>query len=294
GLPFTLSATAALLGVLGVLVWRGEPRWTAVAAPVLAVSVLVQPLRGDVGDLRTTVGVLVLALGVAVAAAAGLVARLTTAARARELERARAAQRAEFARDLHDLVAHHVAGIVVHAQGAAAVAGTDPGLVLPALREIERAGTEAVDAMRRAVGLLRDTGADGAPGVAEVPALVERFRRSSGLPGALDVRGPFADVPPGTSAAVHRVVMEALTNAREHARGATAVDVAVRRTADLVEVRVTDDGRPAAHPTTHRPGGFGLRGLRERVTAAGGTLSAGPGPHGGWAVEARLPVGEGA
>ncbi|WP_306749468.1 sensor histidine kinase [Saccharothrix yanglingensis] len=294
GMPFTLSATAALLGVLGLLTWRGDPRWTAVTAPVLAVSVLVQPLRGDGDDLRTAVGVLVLALGVALAATAGLAARLTAAARNRQLERARAAQRAEFARDLHDFVAHHVTGIVVHAQGAAAVAGRNPELVLPALREIERAGTEAVDAMRRAVGLLRDADDDQAPGLGEVPALVERFRRTSGLPGGLDLRGPFADVHPTASTAAYRVVMEALTNAREHARGATAVDVALHRTGNDVEIRVTDDGRPVpGGPVPGRPGGFGLRGLRERVTAAGGTLSAGPAPHGGWVVEADLPVGAG-
>ncbi|WP_447002147.1 sensor histidine kinase [Saccharothrix isguenensis] len=287
-MPFTLSATAALLGVLGLVAWRGDPRWTTVAAPVLAVSVLVQPLRGDVEDLRTTVGVLVLALGVAVAVAAGLVARSAAAARTRQVQRARAAQRAEFARDLHDFVAHHVAGIVVHAQGAAAVARTDPELVLSALREIEHAGTEAVDAMRRVVGLLRDTADDGAPGVTEVPALVESFRRTSGLLGDLDVRGPFTDVRPDISTAAYRVVMEALTNARKHAHGAGAVDVSVHRTGSHLEVRVIDNGRPGPEHT----GGFGLRGLRERVVAAGGTLSAGPAPRGGWAVEASLPVGK--
>lgn len=285
-MPFTLSATTAMLGVLGLLVWRGQFRWTAVAAPVLALSVLVQPLRGDVEDLRTAVGVLVLALGIGVAVTAGLAARLTAATRRRQVDRARAAQRAEFARDLHDFVAHHVTGIVVHAQGAAAVAATRPDLVLPALHEIERAGTEAVDAMRRAVGLLRDSGDDLVPGVTEVPALVERFRRTSGLLGELDVRGPFTDVHPSTSTAAYRVVMEALTNARKHARGATAVDVSVHRTTGHVEIRVTDNGRSVPD----HPGGFGLRGLRERVTAAGGTLSAGPAPHGGWAVRASLPV----
>ncbi|MFD7652828.1 histidine kinase [Actinosynnema sp. NPDC059797] len=290
-LPFTLSATAAMLGVLGLLAWRGEPRGTVFAVPTLTASVLVQPLRGDLGDLRPIVGVLVLSLGVAVVVTAGLAARLTAAARTRQAERARAAQRAEFARDLHDFVAHHVTGMVVQAQGAAAVAGTRPDLVLPALREIERAGTEAVDAMRRVVGLLRapdnDTdGADEAPGVAEVPTLVERFRRTSGLPGALDLRGPFTDVAPLSSTAAYRVVMEALTNARRHAHGATAVDVAVRRAGAHLEVRVTDDGRPAPDHRT----GFGLRGLRERVTAAGGDLSAGP-TRRGWTVEARLPVG---
>ncbi|MFC5054059.1 sensor histidine kinase [Saccharothrix xinjiangensis] len=300
-LPFTLSATAALLCGLGLLAWRGDPLGTVLAVPALTVSVLVQPLRGELDGLRPIVGVLVLALGVAVAVTAGLAARLTADTRERQAERARVAQRAEFARDLHDFVAHHVTGMVVQAQGAAAVAGTRPDLVLPALREIERAGTEAVDAMRRVVGLLRtpssnntdsddtaDTDTDDAPGVTEVPTLVERFRRTSGLPGDLDLRGPFTDVAPMSSTAAYRVVMEALTNARRHAHGATAVDVAVRRTGATLEVRVTDDGRPAPdHPT-----GFGLRGLRERVTAAGGELSAGPTPR-GWAVEASLPVGAG-
>ncbi|MBY8848516.1 ATP-binding protein [Saccharothrix sp. MB29] len=109
---------------------------------------------------------------------------------------------------------------------------------------------------------------------------------------------------PTASTAAYRVVMEALTNAREHAHGATAVDVTLHRTGNDIGIRVTDDGRPdpgepgpgepgPGRPVPGRSGGFGLRGLRERVTAAGGTLSAGPAPHGGWVVEADLPVGAG-
>ncbi|MFT7840981.1 histidine kinase [Saccharothrix sp. BKS2] len=289
GLPFPLSATAALLGVLALLVWRGDHRWMAFVVPAAAVAIMVQPVRGDLDDLsgfRPVLGVLVLSLGVAVAVTGGLAARLTATTRARQAERARVAQRVEFARDLHDFVAHHVTGMVVRAQGAAAVADHRPDLVLPALREIERAGTEAVDAMRRLVGLLRAPSDDEAPGLAEVPTLVERFRRTSGLPGALDLRGPFTDVAPMTSTAAYRVVMEALTNAHKHARDATTVDVVLHRTATHLEIHVTDDGRPAPE---HRDG-FGLRGLRERVAAAGGDLSAGPGPH-GWAVGASLPIG---
>ncbi|QFZ16984.1 sensor histidine kinase [Saccharothrix syringae] len=289
GLPFTLSATAALLTTLGLLVWRENPRWAAFTAPPLAAAVLLQPLRGDLDGPRPLVGVLVLALGVAVATSAGLAVRHTAAARTRQAERARAAQRAEFARDLHDFVAHHVTGMVVRAQGAAAVAPTHPELVLPALREIERAGVEAVDAMRRAVGLLRRPEDDPAPGIPEIPDLVERFRRTAPFPTTLTVHGPFTDTHPTTSAAAYRVVMEALTNARKHAHDATAVTVSVHRTDTHVEVRVTDDGHPRTAPST----GFGLLGLRERVTAAGGTMTAGPTPDGGWAVEATLPAGKG-
>ncbi|WP_440902405.1 sensor histidine kinase [Actinosynnema sp.] len=282
-LPFPFAASVALLATLTPVVLRvGRPRSWALGVP-LVLAVAAQALGAEVGDLAFTVLALVLAQATALFVAAGSYLRSTAAARREQVDRTRAADRAELARDLHDYVAHHVTGIVVQAQGAAAVARTHPELVVTALGDIERAGAEAVHAMRRVVGLLRDTGPDAqAPGVADLPDLVAR----SGLPVALELAGPVGGVPAQVGAAAHRVVMEALTNVRKHGRGVTRVEVLLVAVDHGLGVQVTDDG--AGSPGS---GGFGLLGLRERVTAVGGTLFAGArGP--GWVVRAWLPTGQ--
>jgi signal transduction histidine kinase len=219
---------------------------------------------------------------------------MTANNRQRALDSVRAEQRAEFARDLHDFIAHHVTGIVVQAQGARFIAEQDPKRVLLALEQIEQAGTETMASMRRMVGVLRDPeskpDAPLAPvsGVPELLPLAEQFTAAGGPPARLHLEGDPHGLPVEVSTSAYRVVMEALTNARQHAPQATAVDVWVRRAQDQLLVRVANDG-PAPRPSPNSPG-YGLVGLTERVRAAGGQIVSGPGVDGGWVVDAVFPL----
>ncbi|PRY39768.1 sensor histidine kinase [Umezawaea tangerina] len=280
--PFSATAVLALLGLLALLSWRGTALPSAFAAPVVVAAVALQPVLVRQTDVYT-IFTLVLALVALVVLGAGVAARLVVAGRRTQAVRIRLEQRAEFARDLHDFVAHHVTGIVVQAQGARAIAAKRPDLVLPVLVRIEKAGVETLDSMRRMVGLLRDDdhlALAPVAGVPEVRALVADFG------AALVEDGDLTDLAVEVTSTVHRVVMEALTNIRKHATDVHAVEVLLCQANGWVVVKVTDDGTPGRGSS----GGFGLRGLDERVTALGGRIHTGPVATGGWAVEATLPA----
>jgi signal transduction histidine kinase len=212
---------------------------------------------------------------------------------------ARRDERLDLARELHDLVAHYVTGIVVQAQAAQMVADQRPEVARTALADIERAGTDALGAMRQMVGSLRAPGGAGAgAAAAELPAgstgLRELVEQSNvaGLPARLGLHGVDPEaLPPAVVASVHRIVQESLTNVRRHGVDVTRVDVDLVRHDDRVEIVVRDDGQGAARPA--HGGGFGLVGMAERTTALGGDLDAGPLPEGGWQVRARLPLRSG-
>ncbi|WP_376768601.1 sensor histidine kinase, partial [Pseudonocardia pini] len=178
------------------------------------------------------------------------------------------------------------------AQAASVVARTSPDDVDRALAAIERAGTDALTAMRQLVGVLHG-GEEGArtPGaeLGGIPDMVERFDPAGTLV-RLDADPGFAHavLPAGVAATGFRVVQEALTNVRRHAPEATAVEVEIRIGAEELRVAVRNDGvRPRWEPTD---GGFGLAGMGERVAALDGTLQAGPAGPGTWAVTAALPL----
>jgi signal transduction histidine kinase len=224
------------------------------------------------------------------ALAVGLYLRYLDFLHGQALAQARRAERLDLARELHDVVAHHVTGMVVQAQAARFAGRDQPGTLLSALDRIETAGAGTLTAIRQLVGLLRDP-EDTAPGPPPEPIsqLVRRFAEH-GPPVSLRLPAgsPAAAWPPEVASTVYRVVQEALTNITRHAPGARSVVVSVSHDARELRVEVTDDA-PAARP--HRPGGgYGLVGMRERVEALGGRLRAGPRPGAGWAVEARLPV----
>jgi signal transduction histidine kinase len=149
--------------------------------------------------------------------------------------------------------------------------------------------------MRRMVGVLRDPqskpDAPLAPvaGVPELGVLLEQFTAAGGPAGRLHLDGPVDGIPVEVSTSAHRVVMEALTNVRQHAVGARVVDVWVRRTPEWLLVRIANDG--SARPSGPRErSGYGLVGLTERVRAVGGRLTAGAGIEGGWVVDAAFPL----
>ncbi len=207
-------------------------------------------------------------------------------------------ERMALARELHDVVAHHVTGIVVQAQAALLVAEQNPGVAVPALERIERSGTEALTAMRTLVGSLRDgsaawtAGSSDATGQAttdldaDIRAVVENF---VGPPVTLELDLPDR-LPHEAGRSVLRLVQESLTNVGKHAPGATDVRVRVASIGDELHIRVTDDGaqRPAA--PAGGSGGYGLVGMRERVELLGGRFEAGPSGYVGWSVEAWLPL----
>jgi signal transduction histidine kinase len=210
------------------------------------------------------------------------------------IEAARRDERVELARELHDVVAHQIAGIVVQAQAARLVTMQQPDR-LDALAAIESAGDEALVAMRRVVGLLRASdGAQGPPpGTEQLGELVRRFSARGGpvevhLPDAID--GPETWTPE-IRTTVYRVTQEALTNIIRHAQGADAVRVLVQADPAAVRLEVTDSGAPASiqPPWSARPRGYGLVGMRERVEALGGQFQAGTRPDGGWTVLATIP-----
>jgi signal transduction histidine kinase len=223
-------------------------------------------------------------------------AEWATAQRDQEARRATLAERLRIARELHDIVAHHVSVIVIQAQGAQRVAGREPGRAQQAMADVERTGRTALEEMRRMLGLLRspDDGEDAgsldvAHGVADIAALAARM---TGAGVAVTVRTtgePFA-VPEDVGLAVYRIAQEALTNVLKHA-GPAHAEVHLHY-GEQLEITVTDDGRGAAAVLTGTapPGaGRGTTGMRERVAMLGGSFTAGPQSGGGFRVHAVIP-----
>ncbi|GAB3735212.1 histidine kinase [Amycolatopsis oliviviridis] len=263
---------AAVLAVLGGL--------TMAAAPVLRFA-----------DTFTTLSIAVVwALLWGCSVIVGLILRDGEARRDAALAAARDRERLALARELHDLVAHHITGVVVRTQAAGVVLADGPEQEL--IKEIEHAGAEALGAVRRLVMMLRS------PELASqvtVGGLVETIEAAVGDDESVTLR--LADglaelaVAPETVSTVHRVVLESLNNARRHAPDARHVTVLVepvdgRR---CLRVEVGNDGlRPGR--VRRSPGGYGLIGMAERIAALDGTLTAGAHGERGWRVLAELPL----
>ncbi|HEX6357378.1 sensor histidine kinase [Actinophytocola sp.] len=248
---------------------------TAGGFAVVATSWLVSPAQ-----VRTVAVLNALCWLAAIAAGLGL--RLLDVRRQEFAENVRRAERLALARELHDVVAHHVTGIVLHAQ---VVRRRHADQLDESMAGIETASSEALAAMRRVVGLLRDTD-DAAPATAGPEQLSDLVSRFEGP--AVQLRLPDGEPawPGEVTTTVYRIVQESLTNIARHAPQARSVTVSVSQDHAAVTVEVTNDGLPARH---HR-GGYGLVGMRERVEALGGTLRAGPRSGAGWSVHATIPV----
>ena len=215
----------------------------------------------------------------------------------RETERRRQAadsattlERARIARELHDVVTHHVTAMVIHADAAQMVAAESPGRAVSGLATIGDTGRRTLAELRYFLGVLDPVpDAERAPAVGRLGDLVESTR-VAGQPVELTEEGERQPMTSGAELAAYRVVQEALTNALKHAPGhPTAVRVRYG-TAD-VEIEVSTDGPPV--PPTWAGTGRGLTGLRERVSVVGGELRVGGRPDGGFTVRARIPVGSG-
>ena len=201
-------------------------------------------------------------------------------------------ERARIARELHDVVAHHISMISVQAETARVATPGMPAEGAERLLAIGDTARTALAEMRRLLGVLREDAGAGPtrapqPGLQQLLTLIDETRDAAGTSTRLIVRGRVAALDPGVELTAYRVVQEALTNVRRHAPGA-AVDVEVDYGADAVRVCVRDNGPgPGAG---RAEGGHGLLGMRERVATVGGELRIGPAAASGFLVEATLPV----
>jgi len=246
---------------------------------------------------------LLLAMLAPAASLAGIAAHLRDEARenraARELitetliEHTARGERARIARELHDVVAHHISMVAVQAESARLAVPGLPAAAAQRLLAIGDTARAALAEMRRLLGVLReDTQVDAPdrhpqPGLSLVPDLIDEARDASGSATRLILRGASIPVDPNVELVTYRIVQEALTNARLHAPGA-AVDVELTYTDDTLRLRVRDNG-PGPDPSPPSVG-HGVAGMHERAVAVGGSLRTGPAPGGGFLVEAVLPA----
>jgi len=305
----TVAGAVALAVSLYVL--GGRPRWRPKALVVIAFTAYAAVAVGVNPDMPDGPAI-ALALVALDSVGAGHAHRLWRQARARDattqsmtaafLEYEARGERARIARELHDVVAHHISMIAVQAETARLAT---PGMPPDGARQLLAIGDTARTAlteMRRLLGVLRedaDRSSDRAtsrqpqPGLHQLVDLVDDARASAGATTRLVVRGCVAPLDPGIELTVYRIVQEALTNARRHAPGA-AVDVELDYAADVLTVRVRDNGPGPSAATaidgSSAGGGHGLLGMRERAAAAGGRLWVGAAPVGGFLVEATLPA----
>jgi signal transduction histidine kinase len=218
----------------------------------------------------------------------------TGRAEAEREERAVLEERSRIARELHDVVAHHLSLIAVQAETAPYRRPDLPESARAEFGSLSEVAREALADMRRLLGVLRqDQPAALAPQpqLADLPALVDAARKA-GVPVELTVPPALDHVPSGVALCAYRIVQESLSNASQHAPGA-AVTVSVGRDNGAILLRVANGpGGPVSPSPSPRGAGHGLTGMRERVALLGGSLAAGPAPGGGFVVSATLPLGQ--
>ncbi|WP_282779156.1 MULTISPECIES: histidine kinase [unclassified Nocardia] len=279
-----LYAMMAVLILLYSLVRWGSGREMALGAAFVTVVVALGMYAAAAGWADVFGGSVLLLLLVALAA----VFRYRADLWHRQRREIRNQERVALARELHDTVAHHVSAIAVQAQAGGAVAGIQPEKAAEVLAAIESEASRTLAEMRSMVRVLRAeefVAYSPQRGVADLPALA----RADATPTVeVSLDGSLTRLARPVDAALYRLAQESLTNAVRHARRATRVGIDVCREGDAVRLRVSDDGQIEPGPVPEP--GFGLLGMAERAQLLGGSLSAGPGPEGGWVVEAVLPV----
>lgn len=218
----------------------------------------------------------------------GLTLRNRAVFHASEVTVARASERAAFARELHDTVAHHVSAITIWAQAGQAVGEHRPEAAIEALRDIEDEATKTLDEMRQMVRALRDPGDEGETAPQAGIRQIQGLANPTAVPAvSVDVLGAVDDLAPSVESSLFRIAQESTTNARRHAKDASEIRITVSAQDDEVRLTVADDGRRAM--AKERSTGFGLIGMAERAALLGGSFQAAPGETRGWVVEATLP-----
>lgn len=276
-----LFASVFAIFTLYALYRWGNGRALIIGSGIVLVNLVVSTLASDsLGDVIMGAAFFAIVLTLALAL------RFRARARMRELDRAKLMERETLARDLHDTVAHHVSAIAIRAQAGLATAAVNPEAAADALRVIEAEASRTLAEMRSMVRVLRQ---GEAPELAPGRTLDDIRELASDDQDALRVgvqlTGETGSIPPTVAAAVYRMAQEAVTNARRHARNASAVDVDVDVDEGGVRLRVSNDGdvAPTASP------GYGITGMMERASLLGGTCQSGRAPGGGWVVTAVLP-----
>jgi Signal transduction histidine kinase len=270
------------------------PRTAAPAAGVALVGLLAHVFVG--ARAPGLLGLMPVVAWMVVPFAVGTTVRLgrENAARVRadEARRAADAERLRVAREVHDVVGHGLAAIHMRAEIALHLLDKQPGQAEEALTAISRTSKEALDELRVTLSVIRgEEAVDGrapTPGLAGLPRLRARLA-DAGVPVRVEIEGEPRTLPVAVDVAAYRVVQEALTNVLRHAGPATAT-VRIRYAPTTIVVEVTDTGRATATPAGST--GFGLAGMRQRVTALGGSFAAGPVAAGGFRVYATLPLEE--
>ncbi|HEY3688666.1 MAG TPA: sensor histidine kinase [Streptosporangiaceae bacterium] len=284
--------------VAGYLMAAWRPPRRAGAATTVALAVLFvaafakrvrEPLGLDGGAMFWQAAGWTAIVAAAFAIGAAVRVRRVSAAgmRAEQARRVASEERLRMAQDLHDTIGHGLAAIAMQAGVALYVLDRDPAAVRRALEAVRSTSRDSLESLRAQVEALRSPdSADRRPayGLAELEPLAERVR-AGGVTVLLDIDPALPDPPPAADAAAYRIVQEALTNVLRHAHADT-VRIALDHDGDALLIDVTDTGR-ARRPAGE---GSGIRGMRGRAEALGGALTAGPAPHGGFTVAARLPL----
>jgi signal transduction histidine kinase len=265
---FVIGAAVVALPPLTAIATHGQPRGGASFTVVTLVVMLL--VRRVIGDRER---------------------RAQVAERERDLAAREAVveERARIARELHDVIAHHVSMIVLQAGAERRVLDGSNASTRDVLETVERTGRSALTEMRRLLGMLRAETSEPLtpqPGLSDVPALVAQLHEA-GLPVEVQVEGERRELPVGIDLSAYRIVQEALTNALKHAGDAKA-SVSIRYRPDSLELEISDDGAGTEKPLAS--GGHGLVGMRERVALYGGRLDVGRRPGGGFAVRVLLPI----
>ncbi|MFE9841800.1 sensor histidine kinase [Streptomyces goshikiensis] len=276
-------------------------RGPAVTAAAALATVPLTLISGGHGEVSALTSVLSNTVAVLLVVGTGLLVRRwqqeAEARRTLLADRAVAEERRRIARELHDIVAHHITTMQLMAGGARANLAHDPEAAREALVTLEGSGRMALGEMRQLLDVLRageepeQVPPEPQPGAGDLGRIITESRLA-GTPTEFTVHGTARPLPPTVGLTVFRIVQEALTNARKHAGGARA-HVRLTYRPEGVDVEVRDDGA-GARPGSARPAagsGYGLIGMRERVALQGGTLEAGACDGGGFRVAAVLPAG---
>lgn len=279
---FTVLVALAILTIGSI---RRQPRRAAIVfGTVAAFGIAAEALRPLSEGALDLFALSEAAFGIAVGI--GLYLRWEDWRQTMREESALLDQRLDIARELHDMVGHYVTGIVVQAQAARHVATNRPEVAAEALESIEKAGYEAMVALRRMVGALRQDVPTSPVSWEAVEAFITDAERR-GDPVKAQIDPLVRLVAPSLAPSVHRIITESFTNIRRHATDVTAIDLSIVCDDTRLLVRIRNDG--AASAAVHQET-FGIVGMRERAEALGGSLCAAPLTGGGWYVTAELPL----